>query len=170
MNFSLHPSSLEKEVEKKSTLNSQYLWYKRMLARRACKLTKEAAILWNVQTNPQEETLTQWLTIGILCGNSKAVYSMSFSPTTAGENLQQTKTRSVRQGLQVFLFVFVFFAFSSSSFLSFFSSFLFLSPFFPESRLRSVETFKTRREASSAFKFTGAVIQFVCEEQAEVRE
>jgi len=131
MNFSLHPSSLEKEVEKKSTLNSQYLWYKRMLARRACKLTKEAAILWNVQTNPQEETLTQWLTIGILCGNSKAVYSMSFSPTTAGENLQQTKTCSVRQGLQVFLFVFVFFAFSSSSFLSFFFFFSFPLSLFP---------------------------------------
>lgn len=128
MNFSLLPSSLEKEVEKKSTLNSQYLWYKRMLARWVCKLTKEAAILWNVQTNPQEERLTQWLTIGILCGNSKAVYSMSFSPTTAGENLQQTKTCSVRQGLLFFFF----FAFSSSSFLSFFfSSFLFLSPFSP---------------------------------------
>ena len=95
-----------------------------MLARRACKLTKEAAILWNVQTNPQEETLTQWLTIGILCGNSKAVYSMSFSPTTAGENLQQTKTCSVRQGLQFFSFfslhfvLHLFFPF----FLLFFSS------------------------------------------------
>ena len=54
---------------------------------------------------------------------------MSFSPTTAGENLQQTKTCSVRQGLQFFFFL--FFAFCSSSFLSFFSSFLFLSPFSP---------------------------------------